>query len=131
MYQVLLTHYSFSMSSGHAAPTRIADYVAVPEEAAGLLDHAECHSRRSLVSYACAYSSWPHGCVVGLVRRNTLAKKAARARHLAIFGGKRGKLIHHGCGKLMQCTSFLWISDVTPLTCVESVENLSTIVVDN
>ncbi len=44
MYQVLLTHYGFSMSSGHAAPTRIADYVAVPEEAAGLLDHAECHS---------------------------------------------------------------------------------------
>ena len=31
------------MSSGHAAHTRTTDYVAVPEEAAGLLGCAQCH----------------------------------------------------------------------------------------
>lgn len=34
------------MSSGHAAPTRTADYRGVPEEAAGLPDRAQCHIAR-------------------------------------------------------------------------------------
>jgi hypothetical protein len=33
MHQVFLIHYGSSMSSGHAAPTRSADYVGVPEAA--------------------------------------------------------------------------------------------------
>ena len=44
MYQVLLTNYGCSMSSGHAAHTQNTDYVAVLQEVAGLLDHAECHA---------------------------------------------------------------------------------------
>ncbi len=43
VYRVLLTHYGYSTSRSHATSTRITDYVAVPEEAAGLLDRAECH----------------------------------------------------------------------------------------
>jgi len=33
------------MSRSHATYTRLTDYVGVLEEAAGLLDRAECHER--------------------------------------------------------------------------------------
>jgi hypothetical protein len=41
--QVLFANYGCSTSRSHATYTRIPDYATVPEEAAGLLDHAECH----------------------------------------------------------------------------------------
>ncbi len=43
VYRVLLTNYGCSASSGHAAHAQSTDYVAVLEEAAGLLDRAQCH----------------------------------------------------------------------------------------
>jgi hypothetical protein len=41
--QVFLVNYDCSMSSGHAAHTRIIAYSGVPEEAAPLLVAAQCH----------------------------------------------------------------------------------------
>jgi hypothetical protein len=43
MHRVFLLNYDYSMSSGHAAHTRRIAYRGVLEEAAGLLDRAECH----------------------------------------------------------------------------------------
>jgi hypothetical protein len=49
MHRVFPTNYGYLPSRSHATHTQNADYVGVLEEAAGLLDHAECHQLYVLV----------------------------------------------------------------------------------
>jgi DNA-binding NarL/FixJ family response regulator len=60
-YRVLFANYCCSTSRSHATSTRTTDYATVPEEAAGLLDRAKCHSkpvylRRNLIYLNVLYS---------------------------------------------------------------------------
>src|SRR5712692_4729046 len=48
MHRVFPTNYGCSPSRSHATHTQNADYVGVLEEAAGLLDHAECHKQQNV-----------------------------------------------------------------------------------
>jgi hypothetical protein len=49
VYRVLFANYGCSTSRSHATYTPTTDYETVPEEAAGLLDRAECYTPGSSI----------------------------------------------------------------------------------